>query len=311
MDRNACPMCPEQKPPCFIVLGRYGDIIQLLPAFKAVGDRTGLQPVIISSVHYANVFEGVSYVQVRPVHWEWWQGVPQARQLATELYGGGVVVQWWHDDPRRIKLIEQANDGGVVLQSHGHNWGVNINEWPDYGTSMWDRAGFTAEEMQTLPLVFDKRDPVREQNLVRTYGHKSKPMLLVNFSGVSSPFGPHPEVMGEILKLSQVFHIVELGGIKATRIYDLLGLMDAAAGMVTIDTATLHLALASRIPYIAYTRGPNDWCRSVPKGNCVREIHYGDAIARLNEVVPILQSWAAHKPERAVLAGGGGGGVLA
>lgn len=306
-------MVPEEQPPCFIILGRYGDVIQLLPAFKAVNDRTGRQPVIMVSTGYASVLDGVSYVKPMPVHWEWWQGVPNARRLAAEQFGGGIVCQWWHESAERIQLIEQANAGGVVLQSHGQEWGVDINRWPNYGTSMWDRAGFTPEEMMHLPLVFDRRDANRERVLLSQHkGRGNKPLLLVSFAGHSSPFAPHPEVMRVVNEFAGRFQIVDLGRIKAARIYDLLGLMDAAAGMITIDTATLHLAAATKIPYLAYTRGPNDWCRSVPKGNCVKEIHYGHALQRLNEVGPLLEQWSACAGPIPAYAGGagGGGGVM-
>jgi len=303
-------MVPPEQPPCFIVLGRYGDVIQLLPAFKAVHDRTGVKPVVMISTHYADVLDGVRYVTPFPVHWDWWQGVPAARKLAAEQFGGGVVVQWWNDSPDRIRLIEQATEGGVVLQSHGHEWGVDIHRWPNYGTSMWDRAGFSPEEMMSLPLVFDRRDEKREHLLVQQHrGRGDKPLLLVSFAGFSSPFPPHPEVMQVVNQYAGRFRIVDLGRIKATRIYDLLGLMDAAVGMITIDTASLHLALASKIPYLAYTRGPNDWCRSVPKGNCVKEIHYGHALDRLNEIGPLLEEWSGGGT-RPKMAGAGGGGVM-
>lgn len=283
----------------------------MMPAFKAVHDRTGVKPVVMVSTNYMTVLDGVSYVTPFPVHWDWWQGIPAARRLAAEQFGGGVVVQWWNDSPDRIRLIETATEGGMVLQSHGHEWGVDIARWPDYGTSMWDRAGFSPEEMMSLPLVLDRRDPHRERLLVQQHrGRGDKPMLLVSFAGHSSPFAPHPEVMAVVNQFKNRFNIVDLGRIRANRIYDLLGLMDAAAGMITIDTASLHLALASKVPYLAYTRGPNDWCRSVPKGNCVKEIHYGHALARLNELPPLLQAWANGTTPEPVAAGQGGGGVM-
>lgn len=317
--KNQCWMCPAEQPPCFIVLGRYGDIIQLLPAFKAVHDRTGLKPIVMTSTHYMNVLDGVSYVTPHPIDKEWWSGVPFARQLASDLYGGGVVPQWWADDPYLWGTKQSFKDlfehGNTVLQSHGHGWGVDMADAPDYGTSMWQRAGFTPTEMMSLPLVFDRRDGHREGLLTRQHqGRGDKPLLLLSFDGKSSPFGPYPEVMEQVNKFAHRFHFVMLGSpsgsVKAARIFDLLGLMDAAAGMITIDTASLHLALASKVPYIAYTRGPGDWCRSVPKGNCVKEIHYGHATQRLNEIAPILEGWAGGRSTPR-LVGAGGGGVCA
>ena len=36
-------------PPAFVQLGRYGDIIQMLPAFKALSDKHGKRPLVVVS----------------------------------------------------------------------------------------------------------------------------------------------------------------------------------------------------------------------------------------------------------------------
>ena len=310
-------MTPAEQPPCFIILGRYGDIIQLLPAFQAVHDRTGLKPVVITSTEYATVLDGVSYVQPFPVHWNWWEGVPAARQLAAEQFGGGIVCQWWADEPfkwQKQAYAQLLGDGSVVLQSHGREWGVDIGAVPNYGTSMWTRAGFSPEEMKNLPLVFDRRDAHRESVLVKSNTHPNpamrRPMLLVSFTGHSSPFAPVPEVMRVVDEFKGRFNVVDLGRMRAQRIYDLLGLMDAAVGMVTSDTATMHLAAAGNIEYVGYT--VDGWTSSVPKGRCVVEIKYSQALDRLNELRAVLGKWAMDKAQLTTeIRVGGGGGVMA
>jgi hypothetical protein len=146
------------------------------------------------------------------------------------------------------------------------------------------------------------------------HSRQGKPLLLVNFSGHSSPFAWVPEVMRAVNQFQQQFNIVDIGRLKAQRIYDLLGLFDAAAGLITIDTATLHLAAGSAVPYIAYTRA--DWSSSVPKGNCVLEIKYRDeeVKGRMGEVVRVLEhvGGESRSATQATFIGkGGGGGVLA
>ena len=275
----------KANPPCFVALGRYGDIIQLMPAFREIYQRTDLKPVVIVSSRYANVLEGVSYVRIHPINCDWWRGIPLAYRIAQEVYGGGVVPQWWHLPKNEAGVVD--NPGGIILQSHGEKWGVDISKWPNYGTSMWDRAGFTVEEMMTLPLIFDRRDWVREKELVAKHRRTKKPMFLVNYTGQSSPFAPMPEIHRVVMEFSDYFEIVDLGIVQGVRIYDLLGFMDRAAGMLTIDTSTLHLAPASKVPYIAYT--VNGWCSSVPKGNCITEIKYNDSIRRLDHLRLTLQ----------------------
>lgn len=305
-------MVPETHPPCFIQLGRFGDLILLFPAFKAVYDRTGHKPIVIVSTDYASVLEGISYVERVPVHWHWYQGIPQARNLAQEQFGGAIIPQWWQVDPKD-NILEQQVRGATVLQCHGHEWGVDLHRWPNFMTSMWERAGFTAEEMRTLPLVIDQRDGVRERRLIDAAmkGSGGKPMLLFNFFGHSSPFAWVPECMHVINRFRDRLHIVDMTRIKAHRIYDLLGLFDHAAGLITIDTATLHLAAGSKVPYVAYTRA--DWSSSVPKGNCVLEIKYRDeeVKGRMHELEQTLERWAASAPVVAppINTGTGGGGA--
>jgi hypothetical protein len=312
--KDACWMIPPTQAPCFIQLGRFGDLILLFPAFKAIYDRTGHKPIVMVSTEYASVFDGILYAKPFPVHWHWWQGIPEARRLAEEQFGGAIIPQWWHESPKD-NLLDQQQRGGTVLQCHGHEWGINVERWPNFMTSMWERAGFTAEEMRTLPLVFDLRDLGRERLLRESvHSRQGKPLLLVNFSGHSSPFAWVPEVMRAVNQFQHQFNIVDIGRLKAQRIYDLLGLFDAAAGLITIDTATLHLAAGSAVPYIAYTRA--DWSASVPKGNCVLEIKYRDeeVKGRMGEVVRVLETWAqspAAQPKAVFSGKGGGGGVLA
>lgn len=287
---------PIGQPPCFIQLGRYGDIILLLPAFKLIFDRIGLKPRVMVSTQYKSVLNGVSYIEPIAVDYDWWQGIPKARELAEQMFGGAIVPQWWND-PERAPLADLAHQGGIVLQCHGREWGIDVNKWPNFMASMWDRAGFTREEMLTTPLIFDRRDPVREQKLYEFHtGRNKKPMLLVNFTGHSSPFGPVPEVMRQLDSIRSQLNIVDLGRVHSDKIYDLLGLYDRAIGMITSDTATLHLAAASSIPYLAYT--VNGWCSSTPKGNVKLEIKYNDAMNRLGEVLPLVQGWLnnAHLP---------------
>lgn len=305
---QGCWMMNPDKPPCFIQLGRFGDIIIILPALREIANRTGMQPIVIVSTDYASVLDGVSYVKPHPVHWDWWSGVPAARKLAAEMYGGGIVPQWWHDSPEGARLAVEGVEGATVLQCHGIGWGVDVSKWPNFQTSMWLRAGFTVEEMMTLPLVFDRRDAGREQVLVTAVSRVNpKPILLMNFLASSAPLPAHPEIYRVIQKFSSQFNIVDLGRIRATRIYDLLGLMDRAVGLVTVDTATMHLAYGSKVPFVAYT--PNRWSTGVPRGNCKLEIKYDDAIARTGELETQLNAWAAD-PGNPVSTGSGGFGTM-
>lgn len=278
-----------KSPPVFIQLGRYGDLIQLLPAWMEIYRRTSLKPIVIVSKTYADVLDGVSYVNYVALDVHWYQGMSVAREYAKNTFGAlsPFIPQWWNAADPHIEVPR----GPTVLQCHGHDWGVDTRKWPNYGVSMWERAGFTQTDMVVLPLVFDKRDSQRERHLVQSwYPSRNRPLVLYNWTGVSSPF-PHSSAVGQVLaRYSTLFHIVNLGTIRAHRIYDLLGLYDQAAGLITTDTSTLHLAPASTVPTVAFT--VDGWCSSVPKGNIVCHLKYSQAAHGIGQVESILSQWA-------------------
>ncbi len=265
--------CWFLKPKVFILGGRYGDIIQCLPALREFG-----KPIVITSEEYASVFEGVSYVEAMPMPVHWCDGIPKMQAMAKERFGGGTVVQWWG-----IGNIPPDYRGSFALKWNGKTLSINQKRWPTYGHSMIERIG-----CEGFILVFDKRNYERESDLLHMLPSK-KPLLLYNFTGTSSPFGYVPEIWPVLQAFKKEFHLIDIGKIKAHRIYDLLGLYDAAVGLITGDTATLHLAPASNVPYIAFTQV--GWLGSVPRGNCALNIPYNQVLRRLHEVKSVLEQW--------------------
>lgn len=248
----------------FVQLGRFGDIILLLPALKYIFDTTGHRPRLICSTEYASVLEGVSYVEPVPLNVHWWTGMPEARAFGERTFGEA-----------------------CVLQCYAANWGINLDQWPNFMTSMHDRTGVPLSLFNKLPLVFDRRSPEREAAAVNRI--TKKPFVLLNCLGFSSPFPYKPHILTALFSLRDKVNIVDMSQVKLHRIFDLLGLMDAAAGTITIDTATLHLAHGSKRPYVAFTI--DGWSSSFPRGNCALNVKYSQALQRLPEVVKTVQSW--------------------
>lgn len=272
----------------FIGLGKYGDIILMLPAFKAVCDRTGNKPKVIICKQYASLLEGVSYVDPVVVDLDY-QDVHKAIAFAKQRFGDSINPCWWHD-----KDLPEKIEGGIVLRVHGKEWSVDHSKYPHFMGSMYVRSGFSLNEMMVLPLVFDRRDKEREKKLLNTFTSTDKrPLLLLSFSGETSPLATVPEIMQHINPFRNRYNILRLDNLRCHRIYDLLGLMDAAVGMITIDTATLHLAHASKTPYIAFTR--DGWSGSVPRGNCISEIKYSQAIKNGQTIRNALEQWLQPK----------------
>jgi hypothetical protein len=289
--KDRCWMLPKVAP--FIQLGRNGDLLILFPAFKAIFERTGVKPTVFVAQEYAGLFDGISYATPWPLQVHWYAGIPAAREIAMKTFGADPVIPRWWDDATCLDVPK----GATVLQCHGVSWGVDMARWPNFQTSMWERTGLPVSEMRTLPLVFDQRDVKAEEVLINAHypqrrNAKQRPLVLVNFAGISSKFPFVPDLTRLIYPFRrQQIDVIDLGQIRAPHLYDLLGLYDRAAGLITTDTATLHLAKASKVPYVAYT--VDGWSSSVPLGNCILEVKYSQAPKRLGEVQAVLERWAA------------------
>lgn len=280
------------KPTVFCHLGRNGDMISMCPAFAEIFRRTGQKPIVISAEPFSQVLDGTSYVQAHPLKVHWHKGMPIARHIAETQYQSKPIVPRWWDYP---ELLDEATDltkGDLTLRMFGKEWRIDTKKYPNYQASMWIKSGFTIKDMMTLPLVFDQRDPERELALIN-YAQRinklSRPLLLYNFNGISSPFGYSPEVFDVMRPFKHKFHFVDLSQLKAHRIYDLLGLYDTAAGLVTSDTATLHLAAASKVPYIGFVI--DGWNGSITKGECKLRCRYAKVLSRIGEVKAVLENW--------------------
>lgn len=276
-----------QREICFVHLGKYGDLMIMMPAFRAVAEQLGKPPICIVSTDYASIFDGVSYVKTWPMKLHWWKGVGEARKAAIKAGFDPIVVKWW-DEPDAKPPMNLDGGKTITLTIHGQKRIVPAAEWDSFQASQWRYAGFTMEQMMQWPLVFDFRNLEREAALRSKYFRFSNsPKLLVNLSeSGTSPFRAARQVRGLIM--GHNFDVVGLESIRAERIYDLLGLYDHAAGLITTDTATLHLAAASDVPYIAFIN--NGGAGSIPKGNCILAIRYADWPAKRGHLLEALQT---------------------
>jgi predicted GH43/DUF377 family glycosyl hydrolase len=271
------------KRPPVVMLGKFGDLICILPALQRMAQVNGEPVKVVVGDKYKSILDGVSYVDPMPLALEWPKETPKAREQAVKEFGSAIVPQFW--------TVPQINDiprGNFPLEIGNQRWSIDEKKWPNYMSAMWQRLGFTDADMRRMPLVFDRRSPERESMLKARYIHPTLPTLLVNFTSASSPFGYEPEIMRGLPR--GAFSVVNLAEIKAERLYDLLGLFDAAAGMLTCATSTLHLAAASKIPYIAFTE--DHWSRAVPKGNCKLNLPYSQTTQFLDRIANIVMGWA-------------------
>jgi hypothetical protein len=238
-----------RNPPAFVQMGRVGDLILMLPAWRAWAQRSGRPTVVVTSREFGQVLEGASYVQPVMLNYSW--------------YDAGKAQMWAMGKYPRV----------IVTQLHGTGIQTVPDDLPSYSLSMWKKTGLM-DEYHDLPLVFDQRNPNREKNLIARTLTSPKPVILMKFDAWTSPFDESNHVkvcMREML--SDRFQLVDLDKVVADRVYDLLGLFDMAVGLVTVDTMALHLAAASKVEYVAFTRDDGQ-SGSIPKGNVVLQIGY-------------------------------------
>ena len=270
---------PENRPPtteavCLIELGRFGDIINILPVARLIAERWG-KPAFMVNREFASVLDGVSYVIPHIFEPEFGR-VKQAIDLANKTYS-------------------------VVINAQV--WGVDFNterKCPAYNLESWRIAGFEKEfHNPTLLPEFDKRDLEQEAAIFKRLTN-GKPLLLLKAHGaLSAPFksGARLEVLMRA-RFEPEYQVVELGSVKTPHIYDLLGLYDRAVLLVTIDTMTLHLAAASGVPVVALVNH-DAWVSSLPRCHCVAKINYKVAEPNPEVVVQAVEEalkTATHRP---------------
>lgn len=225
-------------------LGRYGDIISQLPVAYA-SNLSGGRDTFIVSHEFADLFDGVGYCDKR-------------------TYSGNRV-----DLPHAISICQGLPDLRVAQVDRNPDQSRHERNYALEGY----RLGRFRHLWRKAPLIFDRRDPVREQLLLdKTI--KSNSFILVNCNGESSPF-PHSKQLIDRLQSRFPSHqIVDLSQVRAEKIFDLLGLMDRAECLITTDTSTLWLANASKRPTVSLIN--DGWRGSPPPTTGVASFRYND-----------------------------------
>ncbi len=254
----------------YIQLGRAGDILNVLPLlwrdFRKTGERQGL---LVAEAHIS-LLDGVSYVEpfgfdgdFREIHKAW-------------AYAASLVV----DSDREI----------VCTQIYGEQLKTMQDCW-SFMRESWNRVP-DAPSWGTLQLVFDRRDPAREQavidQLTKRFEHPEWPFIVLALEGTSSPFPDGAALKRELQRyaLSNRVNVVDISGFTAHKFYDLLGLFERASCLVAIDSGPLHLAHAvPTLPVVALiTREPDMWHGSPWRPQHVRRYFY-DAFPEAIETV--------------------------
>ena len=217
-------------------LGRLGDNINLLPMAYANKGTT-----FVTSEKYSSIFEGTSYCQTKK-----YSGDPVELQHCINLCQGlpdlRVAQVFMH--PKETK-----QEKNYALESY--------------------RLGGFRDQWRKHPYVFDRRDPQREAKLI-----PKGPFIAVATHGVSSPFANREHLMRGLKVRFPEYKIVDFSTIQAEKPFDLLGVLDAASCLVTIDTLHLWLANAAKCPTIALIN--EGWRGSPPPVTATSTFRYRD-----------------------------------
>jgi hypothetical protein len=259
-------------------LGRYGDVCAFLPVLKNEYDETGEKPKLIISRDYADILEGVSYVEPI-VYYGQFEDITGAlmfakrlgRDVVTSQVVGipNVVVSQVYGDAHAPKIICDS------FQQDSFRLAGKLELWP-----------------KQPKLVFDKRDKKREARLVKGIP-KDKPWIVVSSGGNSSPF-PYNDLLWEVLNHSvPEFHVVELSKIKAEKFFDLLGIMDHpnTAHMILTDSGPLHLSYATEKPVHAIvTDSPILWHGSAYRPFYASYTRYSNFPRDLTRILDLIRN---------------------
>lgn len=238
---------------CFVQLGRYGDLINVMPLWLHC-HNTYTKPHVMVSREFAPLLDGISYVTPYVVDLK--QDQPdEAIRIANREFAHVVITQVWGQNYQAAKLTES------------------------YNMESWRVSGFLHKfSDRTWKPVFDRYEPALAQAICAKARKTEKPFIVVNVTnGISSPFKHGDAVLKSIHDRFDATHeIIDVSKLRLDRIYDLLGLINMADQVVSIDTSLLHMATATATPLVAIVNSV-EWLGTVPRTELCVCIDYNEA----------------------------------
>jgi hypothetical protein len=232
-----------------IQLCRNGDIISVLPIARHLALKDGAPIDFYAHSDYCGLLDGVSYARAVPV-------------LTDMTDPVGVENQ--------VKL-----DHKTVIRTQVYGGGARDAELYDsFLTQMWNNAGMV-DHWDELPLIFDRRDLRREEELCRQH-IQSPARIALALSGYSSPLDAEvSRSLKERIESAYGASVIDMSKVKAQRLQDCLGILSKADCLVAMDSALLHLGYACRIPTVALVSDkPSPWYGSRRRRHWVSDYRY-------------------------------------
>ena len=249
-----------------VQLGRYGDILNILPMVEY---KARTRPVnLFVSTEFASPFVDLPYCNTHALPFRFEQ-VKAAIEHVSRLEGELIISQVWGDHQPSPRTANFCFDSWTTL-----------SEGEPRSSTRWEFG---------RPCL--TRCPRREAELL---SHVDVPPggILVNLSGQSAPMKDAHSLYASILR--HLPHVVNLGSLKASRLQDLLCLYDKYHTLITVDTATLHLAKNHTGLRIVQLRPDHgwDWSKAPRMPNAMCVLGYDEAVRTADQWLPPLRRTA-------------------
>ena len=219
----------QHEPPIVFADHKHGDLLTLLPAMKRLHE-SGRKVVYVCPRPYGQTLEGLDWVKCIEI------------------------------DEENMDVVEAvARQHGELIETRSirprmRNWSIQS----------WARTGLAESQFHSLPLVIENRRPDAEAALAKKHIQGGRPLVLVNCAGLTSPYAHGEKLLTYLRGKLRGCEILDLSTLRAERFRDLLGLYEKADVLISVDTGTLHLAYALRMPTIAI-RADDPWLASEPR----------------------------------------------
>ncbi len=277
----------------YVIQGRAGDLICQLPMLHADYKKTGSKTRAMIAKEFAGVLDGCSYVE--PIIFDGdYRELGKAVKLARTM-SDDVVVTSIHGSKEDVEKLAYGQIGQKTASAE------------NFQQEAWKLAGRLDDWHECLPLVFDRRNPEREDRLLRANGFKNKghrkPVILLAVDGgLTAPF-PYAHLLKELvtLKFGKDYRVIDVPMVEQPdgRIYDLLALYENAALLIAIDSQCLHLAMACpKLPVFALANDrPTLWHGAAWRPNHLWFCRYHDWPERAVEMCRAIGSLELSKPQ--------------
>ncbi len=255
------------------MLGRVGDILNIIPAVEYEARQHNYKPKVISARQYAGVLDGFDY-------------------LEKEVYPG----EYW-DITGAIAYVYQNFPGYKLINCSVY--GKNYKYDKQCNSFLREAWRFTQCPIAwgALPLIITNRDIDRELEINERLeiDKITKPIVLTALRGNSSPFDKAQKLLNKLNeRLGNFYHILDISEVKAEQIYDLLTLYEKADCLIAIDSAPLHLAEAvqtyKKLPVISLISDLKDkWHQSSWRREHILRVLYSEVFDRIDEIIQAVK----------------------